>query len=148
MTIALLSTAVTAAKTAMVPPALLLAICSAETDWKPRINPDDGGSASHGLCQVKLTTAQMFDKKATPSKLRNNAYNARMAALYLKYLMKRYPTESVCVISAYNAGKCLKNSKGRIMNRRHVNKVMGRMQMYERIVQERYIVNGTRHGSN
>lgn len=148
MTFELMSSVVTAAKAAMVPPALALAICSAETDWKPRMNPDDGGSASHGLCQVKLTTAQMFDKKATPRKLRNSAYNAKIAALYLKMQMDKYPNDPMCVISAYNAGKCLRNKRGRIMNRRHVNKVLGRMVIYERLVQQNYFTDGKRLVSN
>lgn len=140
MTIDLIATTVAAAKAALVPPALLLAICSAETDWKPRLNPDDGGSASHGLCQIKLTTAQMFDRHATPAKLRDPAYNARMAALYLRYQLGRYPNNPKCVISAYNAGSCLRNPRGRILNRSHVNKVMERLIDYEKLVRERYFV--------
>lgn len=123
-----------AAKMFLVPPALLLSICSAESDFRPRTNLHDGGSASYGACQIKLGTARMFDRKVGPAHLNDTAINARLAAEYVRYQMDRYPDDLECVIAAYNAGTCYRNKYGDLVkqSQRYVNRVQPRLEKYER----------------
>lgn len=126
-----ISTIITAAKAFSVPPALLLSICSAESDLRARVNVQDGGSASYGVCQLKLATAKMLEPLVGPSLLMQTEHNARIAAQYIKMQMERYPKDLDCVIAAYNAGTCKRNKKGLILNRKYVARVKGRMKNYE-----------------
>ena len=67
----------------------------------------DGGSLSHGVCQIKLSTALYMDDvfkhktRATALRLENPAVNAFYAAKYLKYQMTRYKNLKLA-IDAYN----------------------------------------------
>lgn len=137
----LVQTLIVAAKMFSVPPALLLSICSAESDFRPRTNLHDGGSASYGACQIKLGTAHMFDKKIGPALLSENPVNARIAAEYIRYQMDRYPDDLECVIVAYNAGSCYRDLHGRLVDKRgkpsknnhkYLNRVKPRLEQYER----------------
>ncbi len=90
-----------------VPPALLLAVCFAESSHRNIHSPNDGGSASYGVCQIKLATAQMVSGPPSltdASPLKEPYTNAIYAALYLKHLSKRYNSNFERTISAYNAG--------------------------------------------
>lgn len=127
----LVSTIIVAAHMFSVPPALLLSICSAESDLRPRTNVQDGGSASYGVCQIKLATARMFEPAANPALLNNSEVNARLAAQYVRYQMARYPDDLECVIAAYNSGTCRRNKHGKIMNRKYVKRVKARLEQYE-----------------
>jgi hypothetical protein len=94
----------TAAISAGVPPALLLSICFQESGLTNKTSVVDGSSASYGVCQVKLNTARMFNKSAHPSHLFSPERNARYAALYLAYQLKRYRYNTRCAVIAYNRG--------------------------------------------
>ncbi len=96
-----------AAKAAAVPPALLLSICYTESTFKNVATPHDGGSASLGICQVKVATAAMFEKGVTDDDLMVPAKNAKFAALYLARQLKRYSGVWVCAATAYNRGSVL-----------------------------------------
>jgi hypothetical protein len=107
-------------------PSLLPAICSVESDFRNVINHYDGGSPSYGICQIKLATAQDMLPDVTAEMLMEPVINAYVAGLYLKYHEKRYEAErfikretvrikqygkEACVISAYNAGRCINSNQ-------------------------------------
>ena len=54
----------TIAKLVGISPALLWSLCMTETRLQNVINEFDGGSPSYGVCQVKVATAQMFNRHA------------------------------------------------------------------------------------
>lgn len=100
-----------AAQVAEVPKDVLLAICKQESgpklDGKTHM---DGDSLSHGICQVKLETAQHMDEVfnhkmiATGRKLEDPKFNALYAAKYLKWNLNRYKGNVKQAIDAYNKG--------------------------------------------
>lgn len=89
-----------------VPVALMFAICKYESaNFTDILVHDDGGSASMGICMVKLETAQMLGYKGTAEVLReNHRVNATYAAKYLAKQISRYGDDWVKVTAAYNAG--------------------------------------------
>lgn len=127
-----IETIVMAAQMFSVPPALLVSICSAESDLRSRVNVQDGGSASYGVCQLKLATARMFEPDAGPTLLMDPAHNSRIAAQYIRMQMMRYPGDTDCIVASYNAGTCRRHKDGRIFNRKYVKRVKGRMKEYEK----------------
>ena len=96
------------------PKGLLPAICKVESNFRNVDNMDDGGSPSFGICQIKLNTARMFNKKVTAADLRIPEINAYYAGRYLKYQHNRYKNHrfrEYCTISAYNGGTCFGSNK-------------------------------------
>lgn len=90
------------------PPGLLSALCYVESTHNiSAVNPDDGKSASLGICQVKLKTAKWMGFKGTEADLMKPENNIKYAAAYLKYQLVRYDNLPKAVI-AYNLG----NAKG------------------------------------
>lgn len=122
-----------AAKTAGVNPSLLLAICMHETGLKNVNNYNDGGSHSHGVCQVKVGTAKHMGKVFKIKKLQevsgddlgDTTTNALAAAFYLKYQFKRYDGDTCKAVAAYNAGSFKESSvyPGTPFNWKYVKKV-------------------------
>lgn len=100
-----------AAKAAKVSGALLLAICTHESNLKNVKVPDDGGSPTYGICQVKYETAQMMGFTGKPKDLMDPETNAKYAAAYLKYQKERYGSDWIKVTAAYNAGTYNESSK-------------------------------------
>lgn len=99
-----------------VPPLLLSAICYVESTYRPKvINKKD---PSYGLCQLKLDTARMFSYDGGEQGLLDPHINARYAAKYLSYLLKRYKGDVLKATSAYNCGRFCRNYS-------YINKVMG-----------------------
>jgi soluble lytic murein transglycosylase-like protein len=99
-----------AAKLAKVDPQLLLAVCFVESSFRGNLKPHmDGTTHSHGVCQVKLETAQHMDSvyklkiKATEKRLQVPFVNAYYAGLFLRYQMNRYKNWQSAVES-YNKG--------------------------------------------
>lgn len=97
-------------------PALLQAVCEAESDWRPRAIGDGGKSI--GLCQINPETAlRMFPKywhgdlsyeqrvDAMRKLLFNPEANMAIAAIYLKYLIAKYHGDVTLAVAAYNAGE-------------------------------------------
>src|SRR5690349_7803138 len=76
----------------------------------------DGGSASLGICQVKLSTARALGYVGRADRLMELETNALYASKYLAKQKKRYGTWEKAV-SAYNCGHACNN-------RRYVKKVM------------------------
>ena len=84
---------------------LLTAICKVESG----LNPDvvqlyDGRTHSYGLCQVKLGTARQMKYETDGEGLLNPYQNARVAAKYLKWQLKRYQGDTKKAVIAYNQG--------------------------------------------
>lgn len=125
-----------AAAKAKVSGALLLAICTYETNLKNVIVPHDGGSPSYGICQVKYDTAKMLGFKGKAEDLMNPKVNAKFAAKYLKYQENRYDLtdsendDNWCKITAaYNAGTYKESKKvpGKPRNLKYVRRVQKRL---------------------
>lgn len=100
-----------AAKAAKVSGALLLAICTHESNLKNVKVPNDGGSPTYGICQVKYETAQMMGFDGKPKDLMDPSTNAKYAAAYLKYQKERYDSDWIKATAAYNAGTYNESSK-------------------------------------
>lgn len=114
-----------------VPPNLLLAICEIESGLKPHVTAvKDGGSDSHGLCQIKLSTAEQMGYKGDRKSLYTPEINAKYAAKYLKYQLDRYGNIPHAV-AAYNSGTLNLNPKGEIRNLKYVKKVIKTYVSYE-----------------
>jgi soluble lytic murein transglycosylase-like protein len=118
---------VKAADTVKVPRELLLALCWNESSFRTdsKITHMDGGSLSHGICQVKLLTARDMDwiyhdkVRATEEMLEDPFTNALYAAKYLRIELKRYNGNWEKGIDAYNKGSAVN------VNSSYVKKVMG-----------------------
>lgn len=113
-----------AAKKVGVSGALLLAICTHETNLRNVLIPADGQSATYGVCQVKFETAEMLGYSGKPKGLMDPATNAYWAAQYLKYQENRY-NDGCKAVAAYNAGRFNESSKlpGKPRNLKYVLEV-------------------------
>lgn len=109
----IVSTLLSAAKVAKVSGILLVAICSHESmNFTNTYTPDDKGSPSFGVCQVKYGTAYQMGFRGKPEQLMNSKINARYAALYLRYEQRRYGEENWCTLTAaFNAGSYIESKK-------------------------------------
>lgn len=107
---------------ANVNPYLMLAVCSAESDFRNVINKYDGGSPSYGVCQIKYGTAKMMGYKGSAGGLMDPVDNAYYASRYVAYQYRRYNKDLACAISAYNAGRCIKSNQ-----KTYVKRVMDRL---------------------
>lgn len=107
-----------------VPPSLLRAICSAESNLDPHAYRfGDGGekNSAIGMCQILYNTARDYgfnDKRCAKSfkgldkmskiyktcKLFGPYTNAYYAAKYLKFQLDRYDNSWISAIAAYNTG--------------------------------------------
>lgn len=119
-----------AAKAAKVSGALLLAICSYETNLTNVTVYHDGASPSYGVCQVKFETAQMLGYKGKAERLVNPYVNAKWAASYLKYQISRYGEDDWCkLVSSYNAGTYNESKRvpGKPRNLKYVRRVQKRL---------------------
>lgn len=100
-----------AAKAAKVSGALLLAICTQESNLTNAMVLHDGGSPSYGVCQLKYETAKMVGFKGPKGDLMNVTVNATFAAKYLKYQQVRYGDNWHMIAAAYNAGSYNESKK-------------------------------------
>lgn len=105
-----------------IPLGLLSALCMVETGHRDVVVPHDGGSASIGVCQVKLSTAKRFDSSLTQSKLLKRDVNVRLAGQELLRQYQRYGNWCWAV-AAYNAGRLNMHGSGLPRNVRYVRKV-------------------------
>lgn len=115
-----------AAKKIGISGALLLAICTNETGLKNMVSPNDGGSHSYGVCQVKKATAKMMGYEVTGNDLMRPEVNAEVAAHYLKYQIDRYDNDLMKSIGAYNAGRYHESKivPGKPRNLKYVKRVL------------------------
>lgn len=128
-------------------PGLTSAICHKESRFLTKYNKTtkepatlyDKAEPSHGICQIKVSTARFaaktllyspkYNKYISPElkaiikrelkgltsgKLLRPTKSAFFAGLYLKYQSIRYDNNVQCVISAYNAGHCSMKNKSYI----------------------------------
>lgn len=114
-----------ASSTFSLPPGLLSSVCYVESGHRAdAFTADDKGSPSHGVCQIKMGTAQLMGFKGTAAQLQRPAINVKYAAKYLSHQLHRYGGDVTKALAAYNAGTCRINSQGLVMNRKYVQKVM------------------------
>lgn len=107
------------------PAGLLSAVCWVESNHDVRVYlANDGGSPSHGLCQVKLATARSMGFRGGEIELRKPETNIHYAAKYLSHQLIRYDGDARKAIAAYNSGTYRLNSRGLIKNRKYVRKVL------------------------
>ena len=107
-------------------PGIMSSICWIESSYRNVVNRDDGGSPSYGLCQIKENTANWMKElhripgpALTEEELMKPEVNIFYSSLYFKYQYKRYKGNLECAISAYNAGRCIRQNK-----RTYVRKVL------------------------
>ena len=108
-----------------VPGVLLLAICTNESNLKNVTTPNDHGSPTYGICQIKSDTAKSLGYKGGTEGLMSPTVNARYAALYLKKQLGRYDGDWCMSVAAYNAGSFYESVKfpGKPRNFVYVKKV-------------------------
>lgn len=105
------------------PDGLLDSVCWVESSYRTEVdNPQDGGSPSIGVCEIKYTTAQQVGFQYVEN-LYNPKVNIKYAAAYLKHQIDRYDGDLPSAISAYNAGSCKHYENGLIKNAKYVRKV-------------------------
>lgn len=110
---------IAAAKAAKVSSALLVAICTYESDGLKNIKVEHDGKGdtpSYGICMVKQETAEMLGYTGTPDGLMNPRTNAKWAAKYLAYhafnRYDNYGSNDWCKLTAaYNAGTYFESKK-------------------------------------
>jgi soluble lytic murein transglycosylase-like protein len=126
-----------AAKAAKVSGALLLAICTQETNLTNVTVYRDGNSPSYGICQVKYETAKMLGFKGKANDLINPFVNAKWAAKYVRFQETRtdvndgkgYGEDWCKIAAAYNAGTYNESKKvpGKPRNLKYVRLVQKRI---------------------
>lgn len=118
-----------AAKAVKVSGALLLAICTQESNLTNAMVLHDGGSPSYGVCQLKYETAKMVGFKGRKQDLMDVKTNATFAAKYLAYQQTRYGDDWHKITAAYNAGSYNPSSKivGCPRNLRYVKAVKDKL---------------------
>lgn len=94
-----------AAKTAAVPPLLLLSVCFTESSFRDAYVPHDGKTPSYGVCQLKMSTARIYEPTITRRQLMNPYVNALIAGRFLRDLLERYDFNVKKAVDAYNRGK-------------------------------------------
>lgn len=86
-------------------PHLLESVCYVETGHNVNAYlPDDKGTPSIGICQVKYGTAQDMGYEGSEKDLMRPEVNAYYAAKYLAYQVKRYHKNLARAVTAYNKG--------------------------------------------
>lgn len=88
-----------------IPGSLLLAICTHESGLKNIISPNDHGSPSYGVCQIKENTAKLLGFTVDIKKLMDPKTNITIAAKYLRKQLDRYDGDWCMATAAYNAGR-------------------------------------------
>jgi soluble lytic murein transglycosylase-like protein len=116
-----------AAQIVGIPAALLLSVCSVESNLRDVTNHNDGGSESWGACQTKYETARFLGFKGRPQDLRHRWNSAYYAAKYLKYQLERYDGMVCDAISSFNMGTMSRFPAGHYRNRRYVRKVLSHL---------------------
>jgi soluble lytic murein transglycosylase-like protein len=123
MNLAILFTTATAAFG--LPPGLLTATCYVESHHNIRaIHKDDGNGNSLGVCQIKLPTAKMLGFRGKELELMNPSTNVKYAAKYLAYQLRRYESDPVKAICAYNSGSYRENALNQPVNLVYLNRVI------------------------
>jgi soluble lytic murein transglycosylase-like protein len=90
-----------AARRHAIPPALMLAIIRAESDFNPRAVSHKGAV---GLMQLMPSTARWMAPGVSRDELFDPAVNVEIGARYLRYLANRYHGDARKILIAWNAG--------------------------------------------
>lgn len=124
---------VLAAKKVGVPASLMLSLCFHESGLRNITKPNDGGSPTYGVCQVKLPAGReayrftkhpelkVLEGKSGGKALTDVHVNALASAGYMKFQLDRYKGDIWKAVSAYNKGSYSTS------NRAYVEKVLGRV---------------------
>lgn len=114
------------AKSMGVPGALLLAICTHESNLNNTIVVYDNGSPSYGLCQIKLDTAKSLGFVGSAPELMKPRVNVKYSALYLKMQLERYDGDWCKATAAYNSGTYNPSNKvpGKPRNLKYINRIL------------------------
>lgn len=124
----LLASITLAAQLSGVPPEALMAICYQESSLRSHVIVEkDGGSASYGLCQIKLNSAREVLGGIAPKHLLDPFLNSLVAGKYLSKMIKRYNGRLDCGINAYNTGAKRTKCNNETSFTRYVTKVRGHM---------------------
>ena len=83
-----------------IPRNLAFAVVKIESNFNPRAL---GKAGERGLMQLMPSTARWLDKTVTLQQLYSPQVNLNLGFKYLRYLMNRYPTQSMA-LAAYNRG--------------------------------------------
>jgi len=105
---------------------LLLAICTHETGLQNVVVPNDHGTPTYGLCQIKSGTARDLGYEGKDEGLMDPQTNIKYAAIYLKKQLNRYHGNIHKAIAAYNAGSFVESSlyPGVPRNLHYLNQVL------------------------
>lgn len=109
-----------------VSPAIMAAICIAETNLKPINNFADHHkteNGSFGICQVSVGTARMFYPFADRLALQDPKFNALVAARVYKKKLEDNGGDQWKAVAGYNSGTVYYKPDGTFKNQKHVNKV-------------------------
>lgn len=90
-----------AARRYAIPPALLLAIIHAESNFDPHAVSHKGAV---GLMQLMPSTARWMAPGVSKQQLFSPALNIELGARYLRYLANRYGGDAEKILIAWNAG--------------------------------------------
>lgn len=122
-------TLILAARAMNLDPALLVSICTVETNLTNVVTLHDGrpsssgiSSASVGVCQVKPSTSRLLG--IHPKFLMDVETNALVAAGYLSHQMKRYRGNRRLATMAYNGGTARPECKQQVRYYDRVQLVM------------------------
>lgn len=97
-------------------PQILYAVCLVESQGTTTaFHPHDGHGSSLGVCQVKLSTAQLMGFKGSEKDLMDPTTNAVYAAKYLSKHLVRYKDLNKA-LSAYNAGHAIQSNYAYVGN--------------------------------
>lgn len=97
------------------PSGLLSALCYVESGHNVKaVSENDGGTKSHGVCQIKLGMARAMGFKGTGATLREPTNNIYYAGKLLDYQIKRCGSIAKGV-RAYNSGSCTKGSRSYVI---------------------------------
>ena len=115
------------------PAGLLSSLCFVESEHKThKVNVNDGGSDSIGVCQIKLSTAQFLGFTGKAEELKTNPrLNIYYAGAYLKFQLNRYDGDVKKAVASYNSGS-YKAKNGTAINKKYVNKVYSAWGAYDK----------------
>ncbi len=119
-----------------VPASLIAAIIKVESDFNPQAyrNEPSKNDASYGLMQILIGTARMvMGTTITPEELYDPTKNIIIGTKYLQQLYAKYNSNND-TISAYNAGRPLKNSTGGYINQVYVDNINWWMKIYNYLI--------------
>lgn len=108
-----------------VPSALILSHIKTESAFNPNAYRFESAlnTASYGLLQILLTTAQSLDPAATPELLYDPSYNISLGTALMAKNLARYGGDISAEAASYNAGSAMIGANGEFVNSKGLNNV-------------------------